>query len=254
MLEGCISLIAQGAVVTLIYGHRGARGEAPENTLASFQRCLEQGVTRCELDLHLSADGELMVIHDPTLRRTTGQRGKVAAHSAAELERMDARVGGPAWPQPCPIPRLRTLFTHCDFEHWQLEVKSASRERAARTVEAIAALTRELGLGHRVTVTGSSRTVLRALQELAPQLARGLVAEYAWLDPLKVAQRYGCGLLALNWTLCSPERLRKAQQQGLHVSVWTVNEPALMRRLADFGVDSLITDFPGLASATLGNR
>lgn len=238
----------------LIYGHRGARGEAPENTLASFRRCLEQGVTRCELDLHLSADGELMVIHDPTLKRTTGQRGKVTARSAAELERMDARAGGPDWPQPCPIPRLRTLFEHCPFEHWQLEVKSASKTRATQMVDAIAALTREFGLGQRVTVTSSSRNVLRALLERAPQLNRGLVAEYAWLDPLKVAQRYRCQLLALNWTLCSPERLRRAQHQGLHVSVWTVNEPALMRRLADLGVDSLITDFPGLAIATLGSR
>lgn len=240
--------------MTLIYGHRGARGEAPENTLPSFQHCLEQGVSRCELDLHLSADGELMVIHDPTLKRTTGQRGKVAERSAAELELLDARAGGPDWAQPCPIPRLRTLFEHCPFEHWQLEVKSASRVRAARTVEAIAALTREFGLSHKVTVTSGSRTVLGALQELAPQLERGLVAEHAWLDPLKVAQRHQCRLLALNWTLCSPERLRKAQHQGLHVSVWTVNEPALMRRLADLGVDSLITDFPGLAIATLGNR
>ena len=244
----------QGTVVTLIYGHRGARGEAPENTLASFQRCLEHGVTRCELDLHLSADGELMVIHDPTLRRTTGQRGKVAARPAAELEGLDARAAGPACPQPCPIPRLRTLFERCEFEHWQLEVKSASPVRAARTVAAIVALVREFGLGHRVTVTSGSRTVLRELQRQAPQLARGLVAEYAWLDPLKVAQRYECSLLALNWTLCSPERLRRAQQLGLHVSVWTVNEPALMRRLAALGVDSLITDFPGLASAILGNR
>lgn len=240
--------------MTLIYGHRGARGEAPENTLASFQRCLEHGVTRCELDLHLSADGELMVIHDPTLKRTTGQRGKVAERSAAELEQLDARSGGPDWPQACQIPRLRTLFEHCSFEHWQLEVKSASKVRARLIVEAIAKLTREFGLSHKVTVTSSSRTVLSALQTLAPQLARGLVAEHGWLEPLKVAQRYQCSLLALNWPLCSPERLHKAQAQGLHVSVWTVNEPALMRRLADLGVDSLITDFPGLASATLGNR
>ncbi|CAI3798840.1 hypothetical protein GLGCALEP_02078 [Pseudomonas sp. MM221] len=91
-----------------------------------------------------------------------------------------------------------------------------------------------------------------AALELVPDVKRGLVAEYAWLDPLKVAQNYGCELLALNWTLCTPERLLKAQGQGLHVSVWTVNEPALMRRLADFGVDSLITDFPGLAKTTLG--
>ncbi|MDF3932009.1 glycerophosphodiester phosphodiesterase [Pseudomonas citronellolis] len=240
--------------MTLIYGHRGAKGEAPENTLSSFQRCLEHGVKRCELDLHLSRDGELMVIHDPTLKRTTGRRGKVSEQLAEDLVGYDARQGGPGWVRPCPIPRLAELFERCEFEHWQLEVKSASRDRAARTVQAIHQLVGRFGLRDRVTVTSSSRTVLRALQQLTPELSRGLVAEYAWLDPLKVAASYGCELLALNWMLCTPERLLKAQKQGLHVSVWTVNEPALMRRLADFGVDSLITDFPGLATATLGNR
>ena len=240
--------------MTVIYGHRGAKGEAPENTLASFQQCLTHGVTRCELDLYLSRDGELMVIHDPTLKRTTGRRGKVSQHNAADLITYDARQGGPGWLQPCPIPRLEELFQNCAFEHWQLEVKSASRVKAANTVLAIRELAQRYGLLDNITITSSSREVLRAAQHLVPQISRGLVAEYAWLDPLKVAKHYQCNLLALNWTLCSPERLQKAQTQGLHVSVWTVNEPALMLRLADFGVDSLITDFPGLASATLNNR
>ena len=237
--------------MTLIYGHRGAKGEAPENTLASFQQCLAHGVKRCELDLYLSCDGELMVIHDPTLKRTTGRRGKVSQHLAADMINYDARQGGPGWLQPCPIPRLEELFQHCAFEHWQLEVKSASRVKAASTVLAIRELAERYGLLDKICITSSSREVLRAVQRLTPDLARGFVAEYDWLDPLKVAKNYGCNLLALNWTLCTTERLQKAQRQGLHVSVWTVNEPALMRRLADFGVDSLITDFPGLAVTTL---
>ena len=237
--------------MTVIYGHRGAKGEAPENTLVSFQKCLESGVNHCELDLHLSRDGELMVIHDPSLKRTTGHRGKVIEHDAAELVGYDARKGGPDWVHPCPIPRLEELFQQCPFEHWQLEVKSASKTRAAQTVKAIAELAARYQLSDKLTVTSSSREVLAALLHLAPQLKRGLVAEYAWLDPLKVAQHYDCHLLALNWTLCTPERLLKAQKNGLHVSVWTVNEPALMRRLADFGADSIITDFPGLAVQTL---
>lgn len=240
--------------MTLIYGHRGAKGEAPENTLASFQACLNHGVKRCELDLHLSRDGELMVIHDPTLKRTTDRRGKVVDYTAADLTQIDARKGGPGWPTPCPVPTLETLFEHCPFEHWQLEVKSASRTRATITVLAIRELAQRYGLVDKVTITSSSREVLRAAADLVPDILRGLVAEYAWLDPLKVARNYACSYLALNWTLCTPERLHKAQQQGLHVSVWTVNEPTLMRRLADFGVDSLITDFPGLASATLERR
>lgn len=237
--------------MTLIYGHRGAKGEAPENTLVGFKQCLEHGVKRCELDLHLSKDGELMVIHDPTLKRTTGRRGKVVERDAEELTQYDARHGGPGWKHPCPIPRLSELFEQCAFEHWQLEVKSASRVRAARSVLAIKALAERYNLVDKITVTSGSREVLRALNRLAPELSCGLVAEHSWLDPLKVAKQYGCQLLALKWTLCTPERIAKARQQGLHVSVWTVNEPALMRRLADFGVDSLITDYPGLAVTTL---
>src|SRR5690606_25862902 len=170
----------------------------------------------------------------------------------AELIGFDARAGGPGGSQACPILSLEELFEACPCEHWQLEVKSASRERADRTEQAIDELTRLLALQNKDTVISNSRHQLRALLAHAPQLSRGLVAEYAWLDPLKVARHYGCQLLALNWTLCTPERLLRAQRQGLHVSVWTVNEASLMRRLADFGVDSLITDFPSLARRTLG--
>lgn len=85
--------------MTLIYGHRGAKGEAPENTLNSFRQCLSHGIMRCELDLHLSADNQLMVIHDPTLKRTTGKRGKVVEHPAEDLVKLDARQG---WTQPGP--------------------------------------------------------------------------------------------------------------------------------------------------------
>jgi glycerophosphoryl diester phosphodiesterase len=237
--------------MTLIYGHRGARGLAPENTLASFQACLDAGINRCELDLHLSSDGQLIVIHDGNLKRTTGQPGKVRQHTAAQLVQMDARHNTAPWPTPCPIPTLEQLFEHCPFIHWQLEVKETSRSRALQTVRAIDQLSQRFALQDKIIITSSSRRVLRAAQRLAPHLARGLVAEYAWLEPLKIAQRYQCSMLVLNWSITTQRRLAQAQQAGLHVSVWTVNEPTLMRRLADCGVDSLITDFPDLANATL---
>ncbi len=228
--------------MTLIYGHRGARGEAPENTLASFQACLNAGVTRCELDLHLSKDGQLMVIHDATLKRTTGRRGKVSEYSAAELMQMDARHNTAPWPIPCPIPTLEQLFEQCPFTHWQLEVKEASTTRTADIVRAIDQLSERFAIQDKIVITSSSRTVLQAAQSLTPHLARGLVAEYAWLNPVKTAQRYGCSMLILKWTLATEQRLKKAQQVGLDVSVWTVNEPALMRRLVADGADSLITE------------
>ena len=234
--------------MTLIYGHRGARAEAPENTLPSFQKALDAGVTRVELDLHLSADQQLMVIHDPTLKRTTGLRGKVAQHTAAELTRMDARLGLPGWPTPCPIPTLEQLLQACpQIEHYQLEVKSGSERQSRIVLDAIMALVEHYQLHDKVVVTSASRTLLSYAKRSGFALPTGLVEEYGLLNPLKSARRYGCQYLILNWKLCNAERLRQAQAQGLHVSVWTVNDAARMQQLIDMGVDSLITDYPARA-------
>ncbi|MBP9035335.1 MAG: glycerophosphodiester phosphodiesterase, partial [Pseudomonadales bacterium] len=108
----------------LIYGHRGARGEAPENTLAGFHRALAAGASRVELDLRLSSDGELVVIHDETVNRTTDGRGLVAHKSVAELARLDARRAGPDWPDPQSVPGIaRVLEEFPELEHLQLEAK-----------------------------------------------------------------------------------------------------------------------------------
>lgn len=239
----------------LIYGHRGARGEAPENTLASFASALQAGVTRVELDLHLSADHQLMVIHDPTLQRTTGIRGRVAAHTAEQLGRMDARLGLKGWPDPCPIPTLEQLFqTFPQFEHYQLEVKSGSRGQAGAVLEAITDLVGRYQLQDKVVITSASRDLLRHARNNQCPLPTGLVEEYGMLDPVKSALRYQCRFLALSWKLCTPARVAQAQSHGLHVSVWTVNEPSLMLKLRDMGVDSLITDVPHLAMTVLSAR
>lgn len=239
--------------MTLIYGHRGARGEAPENTLPSFRRALDAGVKRVELDLHLSSDRQLMIIHDPTLRRTTGLGGKVANHSAADLMAIDARRSGPIWPDLCPIPSLEQLFNTCpEFEHYQLEVKSGSAGQSRIVLDAVTELVTCFGLQEKVVLTSSSRTLLKTARDSGFTLPTGLVEEYGLIDWIKSCKRYGCDYLILNWKLCSTQRVASAKAQGLHVSVWTVNEPELMQRLVDIGVDSIITDFPQLAVDILG--
>lgn len=239
--------------MAILYGHRGARGEAPENTLPSFRKALDAGVTRMELDLHLSSDRELVVIHDPTLKRTTGLRGKIAQHTAEQLTQMDARFALPNWPTACPIPSLRQLFQEFpEIVHYQLEVKSGSIRQSRIVLNTINGLVEEFGLQDRVVITSSSRTLLKEAKDSGSGLPTGLVEEYGLLDPVRSALRYGCQFLVLNWKLCNPERVSRAQRSGLHVSVWTVNDPALMHRLVDMGVDSIITDVPHLAVQTIG--
>ena len=125
----------------IVYGHRGARGEAPENTIAGARHAVARGVRQLEIDLRLSADGELVVVHDGTLRRTAGVAGKVAGRTARELAALDARRDGPPWPNKrgTGIPSMTSLFRAVpQIRHWQLELKSLGRRHnpqlAAATV------------------------------------------------------------------------------------------------------------------------
>lgn len=237
-----------------IYGHRGARGEAPENTLPSFDKALQAGVTRVELDLHLSSDHQLMVIHDATLKRTTGIKGQVAAHKAEELTRLDARHGLRGWSAPCPIPTLEQVFQNFpQFEHYQLEVKSGTRAQSSLVIEAIVQLVDRYRLHDKVVITSASRHLLQHALQSNCQLPTGLVWDKRLQEPLETALLYECQFLVLNEKLCTPTRVAQAQSHGLHVSAWTVNEPQLMLKLSEMGVDSLITDVPHLAVTVLQN-
>lgn len=238
----------------LIYGHRGARGEAPENTLAGFRRAFEAGIRRVELDLRLSRDGTLVVMHDETVNRTTGGRGLVSHLSVAELAALDARRNAPPWPDPQPVPTImQVLEGFPQFVHLQLEVKPVDANERSLMAEKLLALFDDFELGSRVTVTSFDHAFLATLGELEPRIPLGLVADRARPEPLRIAARLDAHMLVLHWKLCSPRRVRAAHEAGLHVSAWTVNDDAEVRRLHQLGVDSLITDYPTRIAALLGS-
>lgn len=93
-----------------IIGHRGARNEAPENTIAGFTYAVELGLQAVELDVRLARDGQLVVIHDATVDRTTDRNGRVGDFTAPELGGMDARAAHPEWPERCGIPTLTDVL------------------------------------------------------------------------------------------------------------------------------------------------
>jgi glycerophosphoryl diester phosphodiesterase len=229
----------------LIFGHRGARAEAPENTVAGFVHAYEQGIRHFELDLQLSSDGEIIVIHDKTVERTTGQPGKVAEMTSAQLTQLDARHNTPPWHDPAPIPTLADIFSACpDIQKIQLEVKSDKRERlnilCNRLVEMIQ---RENRMGQ-VVVTSSSVWVIQQIKRLNAHIETGYVAEYRFPSPLGVALKYKCEYLCINWKICTAEIVVEAHKQNMHVSTWTVNALPDMLNLQQQGVDSIITDYP----------
>lgn len=229
-----------------LIGHRGARGEAPENTLGGFRYLRDLGVRAVELDIQVSADQELVVIHDPFLERCTSGTGKVSSHSAAELSALDAALHFPGWPQREGLPGLRQVMeVLCDFEHIQFEVKAASEEHCQVVAAKFPTLWREFGFGDRAFTTSFNPRYLQLVRETAPEIPRGFLFELDYAgDPVAVATALGCRSLGPHQERCTAELINAAHGQGLMVSTWTVNTVERMRELKRDGADSLITDLP----------
>jgi glycerophosphoryl diester phosphodiesterase len=249
----------------LIFAHRGGSGLAPENTWPAFEQAHGLGVDGFELDVHMSRDGEVVVIHDADLRRTTDWHGAVSAKTADELMLADAgyRFQSPEAPDSFPfrdrgvrIPRLRDLLVAFRDELLIIELKGTDRLVAERTL----AVVRETDALDRVCFGGFSWRMLRALRRLEPRACSSASREEtrwslygSWLR-LTPSWARGLGVRAFqvpemagSTRVVSPRFLEAAHAADLLVQVWTVNEEADMRRLAAWGVDGLITDRPDRA-------
>ncbi|MDO8330370.1 MAG: glycerophosphodiester phosphodiesterase [Fluviicoccus sp.] len=243
-----------------ILGHRGARGEAPENTLSGFRHLRDLGIRAVEFDIQVAGDGELMVIHDDRVDRTTAATGRLREFTVTQLNRMDAcqhrrflSADGLEYDWPCHdgIPSLRdVLALLADFSHLQLEVKAQSPEDVAQVIQRLPELWQPFG-HHAVTTSFNSR-YLQGIREAAPEIPRGLLVESDFRgDLVQHAVDLGCISIGPHFSLCTAELVADAHQAGLTVSTWTVNEADDMLRLRDLGVDSIITDYPQKALQVL---
>lgn len=232
----------------LIWGHRGVRGLAPENTLTSFRRALDDGADGLELDVRACRSGELVVLHDATLARTTGDRDYRAAVDldADTITLVD--VGGDH------VPRLRDVLALVRARGCLLnvEMKHDVPDRG-RVVRAIA---RELrGFPRdRVLVSCFHPAMLTLLGALDRTIARAFLTHEGQrrYRPWAVARALGTPLVHPERTLVTARDVAAAHARGAVVNAWTVNDEAEARRLADLGVDGLITDDPKRIRAALG--
>ncbi len=251
----------------LVIAHRGGRGLWPENSLFAFERANALGVDMLEMDLRRSRDGELVVIHDAKVNRTTNGLGKVAELSLAELQALDAGYrwtadGGESYPyrnQGIRIPTFAEVLARFPQRAKVVEIKVADIGMEAQLCQLLEAS----GQRDRVLVGSFYDRSLQAFREVCPGVATSA-------GPVSVRL-----LVALNWvglgTLLSPsyqalqipERsgslevasdslLKAAQARGLNVQLWTINEQPAMRHLLDMGAQGLITDYPDRALQLLG--
>ncbi|NOU94122.1 glycerophosphodiester phosphodiesterase [Paenibacillus sp. LMG 31456] len=235
----------------LIIGHRGASGEAPENTLASFGLALQQGAEGLELDIHLSADGEIFVCHDSTVDRTTNGTGEIANMSVEELKMLDAgswfdeRYAGEQ------LPLLEEVFASVPAEIViNVEVKCPLTPRLQ---ERLLQLLNQYDRLQSVVFSSFHHKVLLGLKQEEPRLQVGLLYRGNFINHRNVAELTGMDIYSLHpyYTLIDAEDVADAVSHGLRVYTFTVNDPVQMKRVYDLGVSGIGTDFPALLKIML---
>ncbi|CAN7241527.1 glycerophosphodiester phosphodiesterase [Pseudomonas sp. LjRoot71] len=261
------AVLSSFAEQPLVIAHRGGKGLWPENSLFAFERASALGVDMLEMDLHLSSDGELVVIHDSTLDRTTNGDGPVAARSLAQLQALDAghrwsADGGQSHPyrgQGVRIPTFTEVLERFPSIPKVIEIKVPDVGMEAQLCDTLTAHQQR----DKVIVGSFYDRSLQLFREQCPGVATSA-------GPGSVRL-----LLALNWiglgsvlspsyqalqipeahsglAIASRSLLQTASQRGLNVQLWTINEQPDMRRLLDLGADALITDYPDRALQVLG--
>lgn len=219
----------------LTVGHRGLMGVEPENTLRSFRRARRDGLDAIELDLRLSRDGALVVMHDARVDRTTDGRGLIAELTLAELRRLDAGLGE-------RVPTLAEVVAEVEG-HLQLEIKDVAAARELATLVA------GHGLAGRVTVISFHDTALAAFAEELPEVPRGLVTGTSTATAPERAAELGCGLVSCELPWLEPEVVGRCRAAGLSVLAWTVNTERELARVRELGLDGVVTDRPEIVRA-----
>lgn len=223
--------------------HRGASGDYPENTLLAFRKALEAGVTWLELDVHLSADRELVVIHDERLERTTSGRGLVSDFLLSELQALDAGQGE-------KIPLLREVF---DLVAGRAVVNIELKGRGSAKPTA-RLLTKWLKQGYateeNLLVSSFDLQELRAFRELQPDIRLAIIHDQNLGNLWCRAEELGVWSLHLALPLVTSEVVAEAHRRGVSLFVYTVNKQTDLQRLQQLGVDGIFSDYPRLGLAT----
>lgn len=237
----------------LIFGHRGASTYAPMNTIPAFELAAEQGAHGVELDVHLTADGELIIVHDFTIDHTTDGTGTITDRTLAELKEFDAgswfdtRFAGEK------LPTLDEVFEAVgDKLYINVEIKTLSRT-ADGTEEVVAECIHRHNMAERVIVSSFNPYVLKRFRPIAPDIPIGYLLHPASLshEALTILTPNDYEALHYYQDMIGDDELEFAKRHDKPINTWTVNDTELAVRLKAQGVRGLITDTPDVMKQAL---
>ncbi|MCR2803304.1 glycerophosphodiester phosphodiesterase [Paenibacillus soyae] len=230
---------------TINFAHRGASAYCPENTMAAFRKALELGATGIETDVQRTADGRLVLIHDESLQRTTGDPRLVQNISFDELAGLDAgswfesSFSGERVPA---LDELLELIQNTDII-LNLELKNGIVLYPGMEEEVIRAV-RSFGMSGQVVISSFNHYSLALCKQLAPEIRTGILYMEGLYRPWEYAATLKADALHAFHYAVLPEWVQEAAGQGIHYHPFTVNEEKEMERLLSCGVSGIITDYP----------
>ncbi len=240
-----------------IFAHRGSSAHAPENTLAAFELAIRQNADAIELDAKLTADGEVVVFHDPTLDRTTDGSGWVSDHTLAELKELDAGCSFDVNFCGERIPTLAEVFEHVGQDTF-INIELTNYRALRNTLpEKVASLIKYHHLQDRVFFSSFNPIALMRAFKMLPQIPSGLLAlsgfAGAWARSA-LGRRVPYRALHPALSDVTPRLIHQQHQRGNRVHVYTVNHPDDINRMFDWQIDGIFTDDPLLARRILDGR
>jgi glycerophosphoryl diester phosphodiesterase len=252
--------------MTKIYGHRGAKGSYPENTLLSLKKAIDQGVDGLEIDVHLTKDGEVVVIHDETLDRTTNGTGRIKELTLEEIKQFSAGNSYTHFPEYDEawdmekVPTLQEVLELIAPYPLELNIELKTYAVAYKGIEEkVQSIVKKYGTGRKVVYSSFHLPSLLRMKKVNRD------ANIAWLlnedisFPGDYIETLDLEALHLNKNMFLPRtnvNYNPMNLKGLYknVRVWTVNEPAQIHQLLELQVDAIITDFPEKAISLRNKR
>jgi glycerophosphoryl diester phosphodiesterase len=252
--------------------HRGSSGTRPENTMLAFEQAVEDGADILEMDVRMSLDGEVVVIHDKSLERTTNGTGAVSEIAYEALQELDAAYrfstdAGVTFPfraQGVKVPRFQEVLEAFP----QMPINVEIKENNPALINKMNVILREYGRIQEgsVLVSAPRASVMKAFRAIAGDAITGSSRREgfrcvgsAWMRlPVLFRRPQGMALQVsarkMGIKIPTASVVKRAHELGLEVHVWTVNDVAQMQRLLDIGVDGIFTDYPALMRKVLNER
>ena len=237
----------------LVWAHRGASGYAPETPLAAFQKAVDLGADGVELDIQLTKDDQIVVIHDETIDRTSDGKGWVKDYTLEELRAFNYNRTKPEY-KHADIPTMREVFELLKptglFINIEIKTGVVFYEKIE---EKILALTKEMGMEDRVCYSSFNHYTVTRIHELKPDAEVGFLYADGPIDMPSYGVKHGVNALhpAL-YNLQYDGFVKECKEKGLKLNVWTVNERPYMEMCCQYGVDAIITNYPDIAKEVVG--